>query len=316
MAADANRPTSSLVNRFSATDAASVASYLPTAATTGSADSRSAAATRSSARRPAPIPLDSPRRPSTAAASSSASTRMSMRPETTPSSTSCTEYATSSAQSITWASRHGLPSGAPDRIQSAAAASSRVEAELALLRPAPPRVLGHRVQRGPGQVQPRAAVLGAKDFGLEPGQDAEVLRVALEAAVLGGDLVEGALAVVAVRRMADVVSQAGHVDEVGIAAQPDRHAAADLRHLQRVGQPGARRLALTWPDDLRLVRQSAQGGAVQDPRPVAGEIGAVFGIGARQRSTLRRFDHQTLPVELVVGISNHSHRRTVCQYYD
>ena len=41
MAADANRPTSSLVSRFSATDAASVASYLPTAATTGRFDSRS-----------------------------------------------------------------------------------------------------------------------------------------------------------------------------------------------------------------------------------------------------------------------------------
>ena len=157
--------------------------------------------------------------------------------------------------------------------------------------------------------------MGAKDFGLEPGQDAEVLRVALEAAVLGGQLVERPFAVVAVRRMADVVGQAGHVDEVGIAAQPDGHAAADLRHLQRVGQPGARCLALAWPDDLSLVRQPAQGRAVQDPGPVAGEIGAVFGVGARQRGTLRRFDHQTLAVELVVGISNHSHRRTVCQYY-
>ena len=73
----------------------------------------------------------------------------------------------------------------------------------------------------------------------------------------------------------------GHVDEVGIAAQPDRHAAADLGDLQRVGEPGARRLALPWPDHLGLVGQPAQGGAVQDPRPVAGEIGAVFGVGAR-----------------------------------
>ena len=133
--------------------------------------------------------------------------------------------------------------------------------------------------------------------------------------MLGGHLVERPFAVVTVRRMPDVVGQAGQVDEVGIATQPDGHAAADLRHLQRVGQPGARRLALARPDDLRLVREPAQGGAVQDPGPVAGEIGAVFGVGARQRGTLGRFDHQTLPVELVVGISDHSHRRTVCQYY-
>ena len=155
--------------------------------------------------------------------------------------------------------------------------------------------------------------LRVKDFGLQPGQDAEVLRVALEAAVLGGHFVERPLAVVAVRRMADVVGQPGHVDKIGIAAQPDRHAAADLGHLQRVGQPGARRLALARPDHLRLVGQSAQRRAVQHPRPVTGEIGAVFGVGTRQRGTLGRFDHQTLPVELVVGVGFRGHRRTVCQ---
>ncbi len=155
--------------------------------------------------------------------------------------------------------------------------------------------------------------LRVKDFGLQAGQDAEVLRVALEAAVFGGDLVEGAFAVVAVRRMPDVVGQPGHVDEVGIAAQTDGHAAADLGDLQRMGQPGARRLALARPDHLRLVGQPAQGGAVQHPGPVAGEIGAVLGVGARQRGTLRRFDHQPLSVELVVGIVVRGHRRTVCQ---
>ena len=128
-----------------------------------------------------------------------------------------------------------------------------------------------------------------------------------------GELVQRALAVVAVRRMADVVGQAGHVDEVGIAAQPDRHAAADLRHLQRVGQPGARGLALARPDDLSLVGQPAQRRAVQHPGPVAGEIGAVFGVGARQRGTLRRFDHQALRGRTRRRVVVHGHRRTVCQ---
>ena len=142
--------------------------------------------------------------------------------------------------------------------------------------------------------------LGVKDFRLQPGQDAEVLRVALEAAVLGGELVERPFTVVPVGRMPDVVGQPGHVDQVGIAAQPDGHPPADLGHLQRMGQPGARRLTLARPDHLRLVGQPAQRGAVQHPRPVAGEVGAVLGVGSGQRGALRRFDHQTLPVELVV----------------
>ena len=124
-------------------------------------------------------------------------------------------------------------------------------------------------------------ILRVKDFRLQPGQDAEVLRVALEAAVFGGHLVERPFTVMTVGRMADVVRQPGQVDQIGIAAQPDRHPAADLGHLQRMSQPGARRLALTGPDHLRLVGQPAQRRAVQHPRAVAGEIGAVFGVGAR-----------------------------------
>ena len=177
-----------------------------------------------------------------------------------------------------------------------------VEPELAIVRSSPPRVFRHRIQPGPGEVQPGAVILGAKDFRLQAGEDAEVLRVALEAAMLGGQLVQGPFAVVAVWRMADVVGQPGHVDEVGIAAKADRHATPDLRHLQRVGQPGPWRVTLAGPDDLRLVRQPAQGRTVQDPGPVPGEIGSVFVVGARQRGSLRRFDHETLAVELLVEI--------------
>ncbi len=45
------------------------------------------------------------------------------RPACRPSSRSWTEYATSSAQSMTWASRHGRPGGAPSRIHSKTSAS-------------------------------------------------------------------------------------------------------------------------------------------------------------------------------------------------
>ena len=61
----------------------------------------------------------------------------------------------------------------------------------------------------------------------------------LETAEVGGEFVESPLAVVPVGRVADVVGEAGHVDQVGVAAQRDGHPAADLGNFQRMGQPGA-----------------------------------------------------------------------------
>jgi hypothetical protein len=107
-----------------------------------------------------------------------------------------------------------------------------VETELVALWTPLPRVLGDSVQACTGQIQTSGKTLRIKDFGLKPGQDTEVLGIALESAVRLGDLIQRALAVVSVGRMADVVGQPGHVDEVGVAAETDRHAATDLRDLQ------------------------------------------------------------------------------------
>ena len=195
-----------------------------------------------------------------------------------------------------------------------------VEAELAAAGRAPPRVFRHRVQRRPGEIQPDADPLGIKDFRLQSGEDPEVLGVALEAAARGGELVESTFAVVAIGRMADVVGQSGHIHQVGIAAERDRHAAADLGDFQRVGEPGARVVALPGTDHLRLIRQSAEGRAVQHPGPVAGEVAAVLRGRPGQRGGFGRFGHDALPVGLVVAAGpggpgkSGSHRRTVCQY--
>ena len=77
-------------------------------------------------------------------------------------------------------------------------------------------------------------------LGLEPGEDPQRLRVALEPAARGAELVQRALAVVPERRVPDVVGQPGGVDDVGVGAQLLGDAAADLRDLQRVRQPGPR----------------------------------------------------------------------------
>ena len=87
-----------------------------------------------------------------------------------------------------------------------------VGAVLALPPLAHPGVLARGVQRGTGEVQPTA-----RDLELQPRQDAQRLRVALEAAAGTGELVEGAFAVVPERRVADVVREPGGVDDVGVA---------------------------------------------------------------------------------------------------
>jgi hypothetical protein len=157
--------------------------------------------------------------------------------------------------------------------------------------------------------------LSIKHFGFEAGEDAEVLRVALEAAERFRDLVERPLTVVSVRRMPDVVGQAGEVHQVRVATQADGHPAADLRDLQRVGQPGPRGLALAGADHLRLVGEAAKRRAVQHPRPVPGESRAVLVVGAGQRGSLRRFVHRPSGVELVVAVAlSWAHRGTVCQH--
>src|SRR6185437_11195381 len=83
---------------------------------------------------------------------------------------------------------------------------------------------------------------------------------------------------------------------------------------QRVGEPGAWRVALAGSDDLSLVRQAAQRRAVQHPGAVAGEVGAVLALRPRQARGLRRFGYPPLTVEVVVGILLiRGHRPTVCQ---
>ena len=64
---------------------------------------------------------------------------------------------------------------------------------------------------------------------------------------------------------------------------PERagHAAADLRHLDRVRQPVAVVVALVVDEDLRLVFEPAEGGRVDDAVAVAleGRPVGVFGLG-------------------------------------
>ena len=113
---------------------------------------------------------------------------------------------------------------------------------------------------------------GAEDLGLQPGQQPQRLGVALEAADRVRHLVEGALAVVAEGRVAEVVGEACGVHDVGVAAERTAQFAPHLRHLEAVGEPGPDEVVGIRGHHLGLGAEPAQRRGVQHPRPVALEV--------------------------------------------
>ena len=132
-----------------------------------------------------------------------------------------------------------------------------------------PRVLAAGVQRGPGQVEADRAAVRVDGLGLEPGEEPQGLGVALEASARLAELGEGPLAVVAERRVAEVVRQRGRLGDVGLAAEGARQVAGDLGDLEAVGQPVADEVVGLRADHLGLGRQAPERRSVDDPRPVA-----------------------------------------------
>ena len=99
------------------------------------------------------------------------------------------------------------------------------------------------------------------------------------------DGVERRLAVVPERRVAEVVREAGDVDDVRVAAERRAELAADLGDLEGVRQPVAHEVVAAGLHDLRLGREPAEAGGVHHPRPVAGEVVAdrrACGLGPRR----------------------------------
>ncbi|BDZ43244.1 hypothetical protein GCM10025865_25430 [Paraoerskovia sediminicola] len=151
---------------------------------------------------------------------------------------------------------------------------------------AAPRVLDARVERGPGQVQAGGPAVGREHLGLEPRQEPQRLRVALEPADVAGDVRERPLAVVAERRVAEVVRQAGGVDDVGVAAEGLAELSTDLRDLEAVRQARADEVVAAGAEDLGLGAEPAQGGRVDDAGAVALEGRADLALGRFRRPPL------------------------------
>ena len=147
------------------------------------------------------------------------------------------------------------------------------------------------------RLSPRLRPSGVERLGLQPGQQPERLRVALEAADVSGQLGQRALAVVPERRVAEVVREAGRLDQVGVAADGHRHVAADLGDLEGVGEPVAGEVVGRRADHLGLggragaARRSARSGPGRARTAYAGSRSAPPGPA-------RRRPGRTPPVEV------------------
>ncbi len=82
------------------------------------------------------------------------------------------------------------------------------------------------------------------------------------------------LAGVAERRMAQIVRQGDGFGQVDVEVQRMGQGPGDLRHFQRVRQPGAEVIAFIGDEHLGLAFQTSEGGRVDDPVTVAREGGA------------------------------------------
>ena len=122
------------------------------------------------------------------------------------------------------------------------------------------RVLGDAVAHFPGEVQAAAVVLEHVD-------DAQALLVVVEAA--GHQPVDDPLAGMAERRVAEIVAERDRFGQLLVQPQHLRDRARDLRHLERVRQPGPVVIAGRREEDLRLVLQPAERLAVDDAIAIA-----------------------------------------------
>ena len=135
-----------------------------------------------------------------------------------------------------------------------------------------PGVLACGVERGTREIQAHAAPRGwVDDLRLQASHHPEGLRITLEAADRLGQPIEFAFAVVTEGRVAQVVSESGDVDEIGVAAQGRAHLTGDLCDLKRVRQARAGEVGAASHEHLRGGRQAAKPSGVQHARAVSRE---------------------------------------------
>jgi hypothetical protein len=114
----------------------------------------------------------------------------------------------------------------------------------------------------------------------------------IEAAIRLQTGIERALAGMAERGMAEIVRQRQCLGEVFVQPELAGQRAGDLRHLQRVGQPGAVMIAFVEHENLSLVFQAPEGSGMDHPVAVPAK---------RAAGLARRLSEQ--PATAAVGVA-------------
>ena len=142
--------------------------------------------------------------------------------------------------------------------------------------------------------------------------DAEAVAVVLESAVAAHELVQDGLALVAERRMAEIVGERDGLGEIGVQPERAGDVARDGGDFHRVGEPRAEMVARAVEKNLRLVFEPAEGARVDDAVTVALVLGAPFGrrlgmfAAARVAAELRE-GREDLPLDLLQFLSGAGH---------
>jgi hypothetical protein len=115
---------------------------------------------------------------------------------------------------------------------------------------------------------------------LEPGDDAEGMKVVVEAeAMLAEGGVEGLLPGVAKGGMANVVSEGEGLGEILVQTESRGDSAGDLGDFERVGEPAAEVVGwqVVWEtgEDLSFAREASKGARVEDACAVASKRSAI-----------------------------------------
>ena len=103
---------------------------------------------------------------------------------------------------------------------------------------------------------------------------AQALQVVLKPAVVRHADVQRILIGVAKRGVAQVVGQGNRLNQVFVQVQRSGDGPAQLRHFQRMGEPGAEQVTLVVQKHLGFVDQAAKRGRMDDAVPVALKVGA------------------------------------------
>ena len=131
-------------------------------------------------------------------------------------------------------------------------------------------VLDETLEHFPGQIEP--IEIGITTLKLR--DDAQGLSVVIEATIGQQHLMQRILARMAEGRVPEIVYQRHALGQILIQLEGTRQGASDLRHLDRMRQPGAIVITVLGDEDLRLVLQPTEGGRMDDPVTIALELGA------------------------------------------